>query len=453
MKLLGERAVAMYTTDIDAIKMAKIKEFHDKAEVKGVKPAKAAATPKAVKPSAVKKAKAASHAALVDPIDKENSPPQSAPVSSKPPTFGARKSSAASGSNKNVAAKKASVSSDASAATAEAPVAFKYSLEAATELVETVFPAEAVSQLSDSNWKNRLAAVESVHNAITSMDKDSQAEAHFRYLCNKPGFKDSNFQVLGKLMSILQYIAENWSTFDRASASLAIPGLLEKLGDIKQKKQAGDCLNAFAEKVTLAFVLSQSLESIKTQKSPKIQSDQIRWVQSSLLEFGNRGVNTKSLVNVLKICLGSSNAAVRSACVSCLGTLSMFVGPDLRFLLQDLSSSVLATIDAEFAKVASEKPPEPVRSQDTGSSGAPAALADSAEDLVPRVDIGSQVNGDIVKKLGDANWKVRKEGLDDLMAVLDAANRKIKPNLGNAVVFMCVLLTHRMTCRRSSDRA
>jgi hypothetical protein len=34
-------------------------------------------------------------------------------------------------------------------------------------------------------------------------------------------------------------------------------GLTEKLGDIKLKKHAGDCLVAFAEKTSLQFVLSQ----------------------------------------------------------------------------------------------------------------------------------------------------------------------------------------------------
>ena len=114
-----------------------------------------------------------------------------------------------------------------------------------------------MKELSDSNWKTRLAAIESVQSKIEAMDKESAvAEAHFQFLCSKL-FKDSNFQVLGKLMSIIQYISESWSSFDRACGSIAIGGLLEKLGDIKQKKPASDCLLSFAEKLTLSFVLSQ----------------------------------------------------------------------------------------------------------------------------------------------------------------------------------------------------
>ena len=35
--------------------------------------------------------------------------------------------------------------------------------------------------------------------------------------------------------------------------------LVEKLGDIKQKKSAGDALMAFSEKISLQFVLSQGI--------------------------------------------------------------------------------------------------------------------------------------------------------------------------------------------------
>jgi hypothetical protein len=34
---------------------------------------------------------------------------------------------------------------------------------------------------------------------------------------------------------------------------------VEKLGDIKQKKSAGDALMAFTEKISLQFVLSQGI--------------------------------------------------------------------------------------------------------------------------------------------------------------------------------------------------
>jgi cytoskeleton-associated protein 5 len=52
-------------------------------------------------------------------------------------------------------------------------------------------------------------------------------------------------------------LAERSPSFGRGSAALAIPHLVEKLGDIKLKKPVGDILLLFAEKASLSFVLSQ----------------------------------------------------------------------------------------------------------------------------------------------------------------------------------------------------
>lgn len=51
-------------------------------------------------------------------------------------------------------------------------------------------------------------------------------------------------------------MAEKSPSFGRPSAALAIGPLTDKLGDMKLKKPAGDALTAFAERTSLAFVLT-----------------------------------------------------------------------------------------------------------------------------------------------------------------------------------------------------
>jgi hypothetical protein len=57
------------------------------------------------------------------------------------------------------------------------------------------------------------------------------------------------------------------------------------------------------------------------------------------------------------------------------------------------------------------------------------AEEETSNDKFPRVDISSSLN-DISANLMDANWKIRKEGLDQIIATLDGANNCIKSNLG-----------------------
>lgn len=59
------------------------------------------------------------------------------------------------------------------------------------------------------------------------------------------------------MVQILQFIPKEFSTFGKAAASLPIPGLVDKLGDVKIKKVATECLSSFAESVGLGFVLSE----------------------------------------------------------------------------------------------------------------------------------------------------------------------------------------------------
>jgi cytoskeleton-associated protein 5 len=63
--------------------------------------------------------------------------------------------------------------------------------------------------------------------------------------------------VSSKLYGILGIMAERAPSFSRSCVALSTPHLVEKLGDMKLKKPAGETLVAFAEKTSLQFVLSQ----------------------------------------------------------------------------------------------------------------------------------------------------------------------------------------------------
>lgn len=46
-----------------------------------------------------------------------------------------------------------------------------------------------------------------------------------------------------------------------------------------------------------------------------------------------------------------------------------------------------------------------------GASAAPVSMAD----LMPKVDISGQIKPDLIKELGDKNWKIRGEGLQKVI--------------------------------------
>ncbi|KAK4696398.1 cytoskeleton-associated protein 5, partial [Phenoliferia sp. Uapishka_3] len=335
------------------------------------------------------------------------------------------------------------------------PLKYRFSQEDAEAQAESLLPPEIVKEVADGNWKIRLAAVEALGAWLGGEGGDVESEIVVRFLSKKPGWKESNFQcgtvggrkkeradvlmvrrrqVAGKMFGIFQSLAENSTTWTKASAAITIPPLSEKLGDMKLKAPAGDALLVFAEKSSLQFVLNQAYEPMAKQKAPKALADSLVWVDRAIREFGIGGLSVRELIEFLKVGLKSTNAAVRTNATKALVTLKLYVGADITTFLQDLNPALLTTIESEFDKVAGESPPEPTR------VAADAAVAkassggkgkgkddDGLDDLFPRVDLEKLVSSATTAGCNDSNWKIRKESLETIQATLDA-NKRLKPS-------------------------
>jgi len=237
MKLMGEKAVTPLLADVDPLKMVKIKECHDKAEIK----IKVAGPKKEARPASAPTAKAAAPAkATGGSVDPK-------PVS-RPATSGARKvlkkpAAGAAGGGP-------SAPSAASKATGKA-LATERELtpEDLQEKSEEILPADILNGLVDSNWKNRLAAVEQLLGEITGFDAKQAgiSQILIRTISGrKPGLKEMNFQVLKFKLDIIRSVAENYP-LTTTTVDLVVNEITEKLADAKNGAAAADVLTAFAD--------------------------------------------------------------------------------------------------------------------------------------------------------------------------------------------------------------
>lgn len=63
----------------------------------------------------------------------------------------------------------------------------------------------------DSNWKNRLLAVQSFTQTVQGLaSSDVTSQVLYRVLNKKPGLKDTNVQVLKARLEACKYITENF---------------------------------------------------------------------------------------------------------------------------------------------------------------------------------------------------------------------------------------------------
>lgn len=411
-KFLGESGAAPLFEKLDKIKLNKVKELSTK--IQSICKPERATTPVA---STVKTA-----------------PTRPAPAPPAPLAQANKKIPAESQLTSSSVAKTRKMDIDDTPAS----LSFSHSDDDAIKFFFDWFGESLCNELSDSVWKVRLNAMEQIY---TKIDESSELPLGFstellaRFFSQKPSWKDSNFQVIGKVISSL-IRASKHQFYTREAASIVISGLVEKLSDPKLRTDCGELFLILAEQASIGFVLTQISESARNQKSPKIQADIVKWIQSAVQAFGIEGVQIQDLISLCKLCLNNSNPTVRSVAISLAGSLRAFVGSDLRLLFNDLPASILTTLDAEFTRVAAEPVPVPSRQSlsrlVSGSTSISAnetktsTTSSLVEDLIPRVNITAQINDALLSQLADASWKVRKAGLDEITQILNTSNNRVK---------------------------
>lgn len=62
-------------------------------------------------------------------------------------------------------------------------------------------------------------------------------------------------------------------------------------------------------------------------------------------------INVKGFINNVKTALRATNPAVRTAAITLLGVMYLYMGSPLRMFFEDEKPALLSQIDAEFEKV------------------------------------------------------------------------------------------------------
>uniref|UniRef100_A0A668A4N8 Cytoskeleton associated protein 5 n=1 Tax=Myripristis murdjan TaxID=586833 RepID=A0A668A4N8_9TELE len=311
-------------------------------------------------------------------------------------------------------------------------------LEVCEERAAAVLPASCLQQLDSANWKERLASMEEFQRAVETMDKaEMPCQALVRMLAKKPGWKETNFQVMQLKLHVVALIAQK-GQFSKTSASVVLDGLVDKVGDVKCGGNAKEALTAIGEACSLPWTAEQVVSMAFSQKNPKNQAEALNWLANAMKEFGFAGINVKGFINNVKTALGATNPAVRTAAITLLGVMYLYMGAPLRMFFEDEKPALLAQIDAEFEKMQGQSPPAPIRGAkktgvedecDEEEQDEDAGAGQDIMDLLPRTDISDKITSDLVAKIGDKNWKIRKEGLDEAAAIISEA-KFITANMG-----------------------
>ncbi|XP_042209857.1 cytoskeleton-associated protein 5-like isoform X2 [Homarus americanus] len=416
LRVVGEKQMMVSIADVDNLKMQKIREASEKAEIK-VK----ISAPKAKKAAPSKREAHVAEAAASGPRKVVRGGGRRAPSSE---SAKGKKATAGRGS-KGGGGGGGGGRGPPVEECKEAEISIEEALEKATE----VLPEDVVNGLTDSNWKARLTAVESFTETVRMMDcSEIPTQALVRVLAQKPGFKDNNFQVLKLRLEALKHLAEN-SDFTRRSGEVCIQDLVEKLGDPKNGPLCGEVLLAMAEAAKLQWVGPEVMTRAFEQKSPKVQEVALKWLSDAITEFGFV-LQPKALISDIKKALGHTNPGVRTAGVSLCGTIYLYMGATLRVFFEDEKAALLQQIDTEFERLNGTSPPAATRGinrdgstdndgEDDDVDSGQAVI--NVQDLVPRTNVSEQLTSTLFSDLADKNWKVRNEALVKVSNIISEA--------------------------------
>uniref|UniRef100_A0A3Q3VRP5 TOG domain-containing protein n=1 Tax=Mola mola TaxID=94237 RepID=A0A3Q3VRP5_MOLML len=309
--------------------------------------------------------------------------------------------------------------------------------EVCEELAAGVLPSFCLQQLDSANWKERLASMEEFQRSVETMETTLiPCQALVKMLAKKPGWKETNFQVMQMKLHIVALIAQR-GEFSKTAASLVLDGLVDKVGDIKCGGNAKEGLTAIGEACSLPWTAEQVVSMAFAQKNPKNQAETLNWLSNAMKEFGFAGINVKGFIYNVKTALGATNPAVRTAAITLLGVMYLYMGSPLRMFFEDEKPALLSQIDAEFEKMQGQSAPAPVRFtkktvlEDAGDGEEKEEDGGGQDvmDMLPRTDVSDKITSDLVSKIEDRNWKIRKEGLDEVAAIISEA-KFIKANIG-----------------------
>uniref|UniRef100_A0A8U8C3X0 Cytoskeleton associated protein 5 n=1 Tax=Geospiza parvula TaxID=87175 RepID=A0A8U8C3X0_GEOPR len=432
LKVAGEKAVNPFLADVDKLKLDRIKECAEKVELVYGKKAGGAAEKKEGKPITGKTTALPGPAGDKETKDAATKPgplkKASAAKAGVPPKKGKPATAAGTG-GAGPKGKKGPETKEIFES--------ELSIEVCEEKAAAVLPASCIQQLDSGNWKERLACMEEFQKAVELMERSEMpCQALVRMLAKKPGWKETNFQVMQMKLHIVALIAQK-GNFSKTSAQVVLDGLVDKVGDVKCGTNAKEAMTAIAEACQLPWTAEQVVAMAFSQKNPKNQSETLNWLSNAIKEFGFSGLNVKAFISNVKTALAATNPAVRTSAITLLGVMYLYVGPSLRMFFEDEKPALLSQIDAEFEKMQGQTAPAPTRGisrhsvggGDDGEEEEQEEVGNDVVDLLPRTDIGDKITAELVSKIGDKNWKIRKEGLDEVTSIINEA-KFIQPNIG-----------------------
>lgn len=426
MQFVGEKAVLINLDSVDDMKKSKIMEKYKKmTDEKQQKSEKEPPKTENAKPTKVEEKKS-------EKIEKIQEKPAEQVEKPKP-------AQTKSISTKNLPAK----SENNFEQDGKEPPEISISLDTVLEKAIELFGQEFIDLLGNSNWKERLSAAEELEDRFDKTPSEIfDVSYSYLLLSLKPGWKDTNFQVLKCKFKLISFLCSKHVPFPPRIVYEITQILADKISDAKLKEQVYTTLLDLCEVSSVNFVNLRLINYFNCTKSIKNQSEILLFISQSLIEFGMK-IDLKAFLPFFKKCADMTNPDIKKSLVELLKTVHLFFGSKFRIMLEDMKPQFLQTLDSEFENLKDKPLPHPTRQKiiPTQTENHENEKKDEIqekqqpeeidmEQFINRIDISNQLTPELFAEIGDKNWKIRNAALDKVSEILKKS-KYIQPNIND----------------------
>jgi hypothetical protein len=312
-----------------------------------------------------------------------------------------------------------------------------------------LLPVEAREPLASKVWKERLDAVTKLAELCASgldLSNPLAGNTVVQLLQATPGWKESNFQVVQAMLTCFVALAERDPAFSISTAAIAIPLIVDKLGDVKLSAPATAALTAFAVALGPLRVLEHVHVHAHAHRNSKVKSGACQWLTDSLRAFGAAVLPWADVVPLALTSMEDPRAKPEAVALLCAAR--QYAGSDAAVFARtgDIKPALRTALEAEFAKAALVAAPAPtlqtrrsgalVRAsavpapRHAATTAAPAAAPAAATAAVAvtaptvrgeRADISALLTPALFDQLAAAKWSDRDEAMARLSSLIGGA--------------------------------
>ncbi|KNC74033.1 hypothetical protein SARC_13409, partial [Sphaeroforma arctica JP610] len=239
----------------------------------------------------------------------------------------------------------------------------------------------------------------------------------------------------------------------RRAASYIIPGLVNKIGDMKCGQGVKGALSAVCEAVGQSYVVSVTAQTVMEGSNVKNYAHTLSWVGGCVVDFGLK-CDMDMHVKFVKTAVSHSNATIRKEVVQLLRTLFTYTGEGYRRHFEDEKAAMVENIDRALKAALMSTPDAPTRFEYKEDSNAPrkkevGGQLSAGSALTPADGLTRRVTAEITQEFanmgvedgGDGNhgnargdpMQVQDEAVSHRTVHSDEPRTDVSPKLGDAL--------------------